>query len=94
MKNSVKTMDDDYETHIKQVINETHNQDVENEILNQIKEISQKENSEYSQSQEQTIPSVKAVTDMGYPIELVLEAYQMVGSDPMDMINYINQILG
>lgn len=57
--------------------------------MDQIIKISKKE----AKPEQEEAPGITSLVEMGYPIELALQAYQNVGSDPIKMINYINQIL-
>lgn len=69
----------------------------EDEILKKVMEESKKEaNLDFgfqSQEGDDSLPPIQQVANMGYPMELVLQAYAAVGDDVPTMISYIYKLL-
>lgn len=96
MKQSMKTLESERlkqneEEIYKQVIEASKTE--EEELLKKVLEESKKDFPSYPEPQKE-VPPIQQVADMGYPMELVLQAYANVGDDVEKMLDYIFKILG
>lgn len=87
----------DEEALLKKVLEESKNDDDEDEIMKKVMEESKKEAGlglgAGHQETDDSLPPIQQMANMGYPMELVLQAYAAVGDDVPTMINYIYKLL-